>query len=488
MRNLLFVAFSVPFFMACSAAVEEGGESLGARTDDLYYLTTRVWTNKVIPVCWTQTGFATEKGWVRDAIINAWAGKTELTFTGWGDCSPSSTGFRLTPGSSNVTSGLGSINGTSSIELDFGSAPESNYTRCIRAGLNREQCIRATATHEFGHGLAFAHEQNRPDRPASCTDPTQGSNGNATYGAFDMSSIMNYCGANTAPSATDYSGAIDIYGPEQGMPLRQTTSGSCIHPSGGALFPANGTPAVLWNVCTFEPRLELELTADGSVRHAPSGLCLHPEGGAAQPADGTRLVFYQGCSEDRLKFTVTSGGSLKHVASGKCVHPRGGSATPANGTELVLFSGCDEPRLKFEPVFPQARIAHSSGLCIHPEGGSSNPSNGTRAVLYNSCVNESRLTYRLTAAGSIQHVSSGKCLHPSGGSSNPSDGTELVFYDGCDEPRLAFEVTPRGSLRHIASGKCVHPQGGAVEPTLGTQLVFFSGCDEDRLRFSPVTF
>lgn len=176
------------------------------------------------------------------------------------------------------------------------------------------------------------------DSGSSCFDSNGRSVGVGSSESGDPTKIV-YVRADRFASWVKYS----LYG----KPLKHVSSGMCVHPNGGSAVPENGTSAVLWSDCTASPRLNMELTAKGSLRQASSGKCLHPEGGSANPADGTPLVFYDGCDLDRLRFEVTAGGSLRHVASGKCIHPNGGSANPADGTGLVLWSSCDEARLKF---------------------------------------------------------------------------------------------------------------------------------------------
>lgn len=193
-----------------------------------FVLTKGIWANPVIPVCWesTPSDQTTERAWVQEAVENAWDANSNVDFTGWGLCEPHRrrlTGIRIAvidTAAGASTAGLGTaLSGQKNgIKLVFKYSLWNNK-RCTKNEAARQSCIRANAVHEFGHGLAFAHEHRRDDTPNTCDAEAGGSAGDRQIGAWDANSIMNYCNTlrweqSGALSPGDIAAVREIYGPK----------------------------------------------------------------------------------------------------------------------------------------------------------------------------------------------------------------------------------------------------------------------------------
>jgi hypothetical protein len=209
----------------CLLEGEDGSDyesvGVGASENGLYYLSTRLQTARPIRVCWTSTPPVADAKTVQDTITAAWPSFANVSFSGWAACpSPMGTfaGIAIKPGTVNVVrNGLGvQADGVSDMELDFSASPQTVWDQCTRNSLSRSACIAATAIHEFGHSLAFAHEHRRPDNEGKCLfDPRLDAFGDTTFGDFDRDSILNYCVQapyGIRPSVVDIQGAISVYG------------------------------------------------------------------------------------------------------------------------------------------------------------------------------------------------------------------------------------------------------------------------------------
>jgi hypothetical protein len=164
-----------------------------AEVNEAYLYKSGIWATKLIPVCWEDASYSSEKKWVQDVIRNTWEAESALTFFGWERCLPNSAGIRI-----SISDETAHVKALGSLLNGMPKGVVLNFTFCRwnqGCAPSREYCIKAIAVHEFGHALAYAHEQNRPNTPQWGREKhsPQGSNGDIITGDWDEQSVMNYC-------------------------------------------------------------------------------------------------------------------------------------------------------------------------------------------------------------------------------------------------------------------------------------------------------
>lgn len=208
---------------------------------ELYLRNVRAWTenNNVVPVCWTTTGYTTEKQVIRDAVTNTWQAESSLSFS-WTDACPTTGSTRYVK--IQITAQAKDANGnypnqggdgSSTVGMDDsfrlpGDGP--GMTLAFRPDHlvtnGRNQYI---GVHEMGHTLGFFHEQDRPENEGGvfCSSGVATDTTGLIEGSYDQDSIMNYCNsggnANGVISSWDKLGVAQVYA-RPGSQVAGTTS------------------------------------------------------------------------------------------------------------------------------------------------------------------------------------------------------------------------------------------------------------------------
>ena len=117
-----------------------------------------------IPVCWEPTSQSDEEAqrWVREAVTATWQRESSIRFVGWGPCASTSSGVRIAVEDSKDAPHTERL-GTALDGYPSGVVFNFTFKQWNLDCKPRENCVKTIAVHEFGHVLAFAHEQDRPD-------------------------------------------------------------------------------------------------------------------------------------------------------------------------------------------------------------------------------------------------------------------------------------------------------------------------------------
>lgn len=438
------------------------------------------WTGSpvVIPVCWEADvpADANARFWVRDAIERSWSRHARVNFVQWDTCTNNEAGVHIRNleqaiNANEIPANSGSnanAYGAVSIGKGLNGVNDGVTLAFCNGQVNREACVRSTAIHEFGHVLGFHHSEERTDYTGpACGNPlnpdgTMRFPAAASYGQYDIDSVMSYCGGGDVRlSPGDIAGVQRAYGRRISGTLASPRA-KCL--SNNEFNPGSnqGQNSFLWDCWEDYDNQEWDYSAanaqfrirPGFVSGAPEA-CLDHWG----HQDFTRADDCHGGGAQQFSFEDIEIRGF----GGKCLDLAAGNTS--NGTALQSWD-CGSSLAN--PVYNSNQrwnIQHeaSGRVTIH---FAANPSkcvtvknwgtaNGTQVYLWD-CIYPDAQRFTLTSNGSIQFTynSVTKCLDYQGpsdsqftqGIGGPSNGAGLQLFT-CGSSTLNQKFNFTGQIR-----------------------------------------
>jgi hypothetical protein len=297
----------------------------------------------------------------------------------------------------------------------------------------------------------------------------------------------------------------------------QHSSGKCVHPRGGDANPSNGRHLAIGAICDtasdaqlFQKLLQsptaimnpISATANYFRFQHMSSKCVHPRGGDIVPADGTPLVLHEACdtaASEKLSFTtvaVSSDHFIIQHKSGKCVQPQSGNDNPSDDESLVFDVHCDTASAAqlFMLVMGASGhfiLQHSSGKCVHPRGGDANPPNGRHLAVGAVCdtASDAQLfqmlwQYTSTTSTSTGSSTSTSTKPPCVVAALPECGCDLSGIGWCNHDEHCFdEYEPWMTWCGTAPPPTEPPCVVAALPECGCDLQGKGWCNHDEHCF-----
>jgi hypothetical protein len=480
----------LPLLLAAGCDLDS--DAIGESAEGLYGNLDFSWTGNpvFIPVCWENPSSgsinaptfsvseATTREWVRDAIEGQWSRYGRVNFTQWDTCTSGEPGIHIQILKTGVSSAPGgsTLNGVNNgVKLN---QYYNDRQDCQASQANLQRCVQAVGLHEFGHVLGFYHEEERPDYPGGtgpCAKQTFPNANPQFYGAYDINSVMSYCGqpANdistwkTAISPGDIAAVQKAYGrrkPGQFAAARgadMLANNNAIDnkafiwdadEAAGQLWSydfaaqvfrvtANGSTACLdtfpsatagqqltANQCFLDSFQRFPL--DNLFLRGFGGLCLDLPGG--NTTNGTPLQVWQcgALGGNNQRWSIDTSRRIHFGATNKCV-----TAVTTSGAALFLWDCGAAPHANNQAFTFAAdgslKMASSPASCADVQGpttaqylaGQGVPGNGAPVQTF-TCVAD-QLNQKWNLSGTFKHEA-GLCIDVASASNN--NGTPVQTF------------------------------------------------------------